>query len=67
VGFSPVVHRLLTAVASSFTSTGSRALELQELWLSGTGSIVVAHGLSCSAAFGSFLDQGLNPCLLNWR
>ena len=24
----------------------------------------MAHGLSCSAARGIFLDQGLNPCLL---
>ena len=27
------------------------------------GSRVVARGLSCSAACGIFLDQGLNPCL----
>ena len=29
-----------------------------------TVSVVVAHGLSCSAACGVFPDQGLNPCLL---
>ena len=29
------------------------------LW--GTGSAVVVHGLSCFAARGIFLDQGLNP------
>ena len=23
--------------------------------------------LSCSAAFGTFLDEGLNPCLLHWQ
>ena len=28
------------------------------------GSVVVVHGLSCSAACGIFLDQGLNLCLL---
>ena len=32
-----------------------------------TGSIAVAHGLSCSLACGIFLDQGLNSCLLHWR
>ena len=31
------------------------------LW--STGSVVVAHGLSCSMACGIFPDQGLNPCL----
>ena len=31
------------------------------------GSVVVAHGLSCSAACGIFLDQGSNPCLLHWQ
>ena len=30
------------------------------------GSAVVAHVLSCSAAWRIFLDQGLNPCLLHW-
>ena len=29
-----------------------------------TGSVIVAHGLSCCGACGIFLDQGLNPCLL---
>ena len=32
-----------------------------------TGSIVVAHRLSCSAACGIFLDQGSNPCPLHWQ
>ena len=27
----------------------------------------MAHGLSCSAACGIFLDQGSNPCLLHWQ
>ena len=38
-------------------STGSRR----------TGSVVVAHGLSCSAACGIFPDQGSNPCPLLWQ
>ena len=31
------------------------------------GSVVVAHGPSCSAAFGIFPDQGSNPCPLHWQ
>ena len=35
--------------------------------LQSAGSVVVAHGLSCSAACGTFLDQGSNLCLLHWQ
>ena len=38
-------------------STGSRC----------AGSVVVAHGPSCSAACGIFPDQGSNPCALHWQ
>ena len=38
-------------------STGSRR----------AGSVVVAHGPSCSAACGIFPDQGSNPCPLQWQ
>ena len=38
-------------------STGSRC----------AGSVIVAHGLSCSAACGIFPDQGSNPCPLHWQ
>ena len=38
-------------------STGSRH----------AGSVVVAHGLSCSVACGIFPDQGSNPCPLYWQ
>ena len=38
-------------------STGSRH----------TGSVVVAHGLTCSVTCGIFLDQGSNPCPLHWQ
>ena len=31
------------------------------------GSVIVAHGLSCSTACGIFLDQELNPCPLHWQ
>ena len=36
-------------------------------WLWHMGSVVAAHGLSCSAACGVFLDQGSDPCLLPWQ
>ena len=36
-------------------------------WFLSTGSMVVAHGLSCSMACGISPDQGLNPCLLHWQ
>ena len=38
-------------------STGSRR----------AGSVVAAHGPSCSAACGIFPYQGLNPCPLHWQ
>ena len=33
--------------------------------LQSTGSVIVAHGLSCSLACGILLDQGSNSCLLH--
>ena len=38
-------------------STGSRH----------AGSVIVAHGPSCSVACGIFPNQGLNPCPLHWQ
>ena len=35
--------------------------------LQSSGSIVVVHGLSRSAASGIFLDQGSNLCPLHWQ
>ena len=40
----------------------SRPLLLQSTSSRRAGSVVVAHGLSCSAACGIFPDQGSNPC-----
>ena len=37
------------------------------LLLQSAGSVVVAHGLSCSAACGIFPDQGMNPCPPHWQ
>ena len=35
--------------------------------LQSAGSVVVVHGLSCSAACEIFPDQGSNPCPLHWQ
>ena len=68
-GYSVVAMcRLFTVVASlvkhrlwgtRFSSCRSRAPEHR--------SEVGAHGLSCSAACGTFPDQGSNLCLLPWQ
>ena len=47
----------LIIAASLVGSTGSRR----------AGSVVVAHGPSCSIACGIFPDQGSNPCPLHWQ
>ena len=74
---SVVACRLLIAVASLvlLQNMGFRARQPQLLrhvgsvfadrGLSSSGSVVVTHRLSCFAAHGIFLDQGLNPCLLH--
>ena len=41
---------------------GARASVVVACGLQSTGSVVVAHWLSCSAACGVFPDQGSNPC-----
>ena len=45
----------------------SRPLLLWSMGSRRTGSVVVAHGPSCSAACGIFPDQGSNPCPLHWQ
>ena len=59
-GFSCCRAWTLGAQASVVAAHG-----LQQLWH--VGSVVVAHGLSCSMACGIFLDQGSNPCSLHWQ
>ena len=39
---------------------GTRVSVVEALRLWSTGSVVVAHRLSCSTACGIFLEQGLN-------
>ena len=45
----------------------SRPLLLQSTGSRRAGSVVVAHGSSCSAACGIVPDQGSNPCPLHWQ
>ena len=48
------VRGLLIVVASLVAEHSLLACGLQQLWH--VGSVIVAHGLSCSAACGIFLD-----------
>ena len=67
--------RGLSLVAASGGHSSSRCAGLslsQPLLLRSTGSrragsVVVAHGPSCSVACGIFPGQGLNPCPLHWQ
>ena len=67
--------RGLSLVAASGAHSSSRCAGLSLsrpllLWSPGSrraGSVVVAHGPSCSAACGIFPDQGSNPCPLHWQ
>ena len=55
---------------SSSQCTGlslSRPLLLRSTGSRRAGSVVVAHGSSCSTACGIFPDQGSNPCPLHWQ
>ena len=45
----------------------SRPLLLRNTGSKRAGSVLVAHGPSCSAACGIFPDQGSNPCPLHWQ
>ena len=66
-GFSPVAE---SGGHSSSWCAGlslSRRLPLRSTDPRRAGSVVVAHGLSCSAACGTFPDQGSNPCPLHWQ
>ena len=50
--------------------TGSRRVGFSSCSTQALGvraSVVVVHGLSCSAACGIFPDQGLNPCPPHWQ
>ena len=70
VGFSLQWLLLLRSTGSrsvGFSSCGTWASVVAARGLYSAGSVVVAHGLSCSAACGIFPDQGSNPCPLHWQ
>ena len=58
-----VAARRLSLVAAS----GGYCLVLLPGLLVAMASFVAEHRLSCPVACGIFLDQGLNPCPLNWQ
>ena len=66
-GLSPVAasggHSSLRCAGFSL----SRPLLLLSTSSRRAGSVVVAHGPSCSAACGVLPDQGSNPCPLHWQ
>ena len=45
----------------------SRPLLLRSTGSRHAGSVVVAHGPSCSRGMWDFPDKGLNPCPLHWQ
>ena len=65
----------LSLVAASGGHSSSRCAGLSPsrpllLWSTSSrraGSVVVAHGPSCSTACGILPDQGSNPCPLHWQ
>ena len=62
--------RGLSLVVASGGHSSSRWAGLslsRPLLLRSAGSVVMAHGPSCSAACGIFPDQGSNPCPLHWQ
>ena len=79
VGFVQLRERELRFVAVSGLLIAVASLccgaQIIDVWasvvvacrLQSTGSVVVAHGFSCSAACGIFQDQGSNQCPLYWQ
>ena len=63
----------LVAASGGHSSSRCTGLSLSRpllLWSTGSrraGSVIVAHGPTCSAACGIVPDQGSNPCPLNWQ
>ena len=72
-GFSLVAARMgccLVVVRGRLISVACCAAQVLGIQASAVwhvGSVVVAHGLSFSEAHGTFLEQGSNPCLLQWQ
>ena len=70
VGFSLQWLLLLRSTGSrckGCSSCGTWASVVVVRGLQSIGSVVAAHGLSCSTACGIFPDQGSNLCPLHWQ
>ena len=66
-GLSPVAASGGHSSSRCVGLSPSRPLPLQSTGSRRAGSVVVAHGPSCSAACGILPDQGSNPCPLHWQ
>ena len=66
-GLSPVAASGGQSSSRCAGLSPSRPLLLRSTGSRHAGSVIVAHGLSCSAACGIFPDQGSNPCALHWQ
>ena len=66
-GLSPVVASGGHSSSQCADLSLSRPLLLRSTGSRRAGSVIVAHGPSCSAACGIFRDQGSNPCALHWQ
>ena len=66
-GLSPIVASGGHSSSRCAGLSRSRPLLLRSTGSRHAGSVVVAHGPSCSAACGIFPDRGSNPCPLHWQ
>ena len=63
--WSCIQQGLLSSCGVRASCGGSPCCGAQALGL--TGSVLVAHGLSCPMTCGIFLDQGMKLCPLHWQ
>ena len=66
-GLSPVAASGGHSLSQCAVLSLSRPLLLQSTGSRRAGSVIVAHGPSCSVAYGIFPGQGSNPCPLHWQ
>ena len=63
----PLCWDVQTSHCGGFSCFGAQALVCGLRYLQHTGSMVVAHRLSCFMTCGIFPDQGSNLCCLHWH
>ena len=66
-GRAPLGCSVWASRCSGFSCGAQGSMVCGHHWLQHMGSVVIAHGLSCSMVCGIFLDQGSNPCPLHWQ